>query len=79
MKTPQSVSTVARSLKHDSVCLDILDVIGAGATAKASLDWHEQWLQSEECSKARQEIADLHAHNANKAIDPAQEAEAKRL
>ncbi|KAI5479965.1 hypothetical protein MNV49_002255 [Pseudohyphozyma bogoriensis] len=38
----------------------ILEVIGAGAGAKATQDWHKLWKDSEECKVAEQEIEDYH-------------------
>ena len=37
----------------------MLDVIGAGATATTSQDWHNVWLKSEEAVKAKAELNDL--------------------
>ena len=39
----------------------MLDVIGAGATASSSIDWHEKWLQSNEFNLVQQEIDELHS------------------
>ncbi len=38
----------------------MLEVIGAGATAKSSQDWHQVWSTSSECEKATQELNTIH-------------------
>ncbi|BFZ62298.1 Multidrug resistance protein [Saitoella coloradoensis] len=38
----------------------ILDVIGAGATASASQDWHQIWLSSPENQAVTQELNEMH-------------------
>src|SRR5690606_24728743 len=38
----------------------ILDCIGAGATAQATKDWHEVWLNSPEYQNTKKEIDELH-------------------
>ena len=39
----------------------MLDVIGAGATAVADKDWHQVWVESNECQSLGDEIDRLHA------------------
>ena len=39
----------------------MLDVIGAGATAIADKDWHQVWVNSNECQTLEVEIDQLHA------------------
>ena len=38
----------------------MLDVIGAGATASSSKDWHDAWLSSEERHRLIQDIGEIH-------------------
>ena len=40
---------------------NILDVIGAGATAVADRDWRQVWVDSKECQTLEDEIDQLHA------------------
>lgn len=39
----------------------MLDVIGAGATATSSVDWHEKWLHSSEAVQVQQQLDELHS------------------
>jgi ATP-binding cassette, subfamily G (WHITE), member 2, SNQ2 len=38
----------------------MLDVIGAGATATSTIDWHEAWKKSAESSALRVELDRIH-------------------
>ena len=38
----------------------MLDVIGAGATATSSTDWHSTWTQSKEAEQVQDEIEEIH-------------------
>ncbi|KAK0449820.1 pleiotropic drug resistance ABC transporter [Desarmillaria tabescens] len=38
----------------------MLDVIGAGATAKSTQDWHHVWRESSEFQEVQRQIADIH-------------------
>jgi ATP-binding cassette subfamily G (WHITE) protein 2 (SNQ2) len=38
----------------------MLDVIGAGATATVDRDWHEVWVNSQECQEATEELNTIH-------------------
>ncbi|KAF8519359.1 hypothetical protein BU17DRAFT_12033, partial [Hysterangium stoloniferum] len=38
---------------------DILDVIGAGTTARSSIDWHAAWRKSPRCREMRQQLDDI--------------------
>ncbi|GAA5983374.1 hypothetical protein JCM10908_000258 [Rhodotorula pacifica] len=59
----------ARSDKHcgerDNPAEYILDVIGAGATAKTDKDWHQLWTESEEAKKVHNEIEKFHEEKRN--------------
>lgn len=39
----------------------MLDVIGAGATATTSIDWHDAWLKSKEASDFKVQLEEIHA------------------
>ena len=41
----------------------MFDIIGAGATANCSVDWHEVWMASVEAEKTTLEIDSLCAHD----------------
>ncbi|KIY72686.1 pleiotropic drug resistance ABC transporter [Cylindrobasidium torrendii FP15055 ss-10] len=38
----------------------MLEVIGAGATAKVDHDWHQIWTNSKTCEEARRELEEIH-------------------
>ncbi len=38
----------------------MLDVIGAGATAHATADWHDLWCHSDEARRVQNELEDIH-------------------
>lgn len=44
----------------------MLDVIGAGATAFSSINWHEIWKKSPEIKKVEQEIEEIHTKGKNR-------------
>lgn len=50
----------------------MLDVIGAGATATTSFDWHNIWKSSPESDKLQKDLNDIHSEGRNR---PAVEAE----
>lgn len=58
-------------LRHELLVLtdpthaDILDVIGAGATAKTDKDWHSLWKESDEAKKVHDQIAKFHEEKRN--------------
>lgn len=43
----------------------MLDVIGAGATAYSSINWHETWNRSPEAIKVTQDIEEIHTIGRN--------------
>ena len=49
----------------------MLDVIGAGATATSTIDWHDVWKRSPEATATAQEIQRVHTEGRNR---PAVEA-----
>ena len=46
----------------------ILEAIGAGAGAKATLDWHRMWKESEEFQATQSQIDDYHSQSAGRSI-----------
>ncbi|KAF9025650.1 pleiotropic drug resistance ABC transporter [Hymenopellis radicata] len=51
----------SRPCRHDENPAEfMLEVTGAGATAKSSQDWHQVWLNSAECEKAIHELDHIH-------------------
>lgn len=46
----------------------MLDVIGAGATASSSKDWHEIWINSPEAKALQRELDDIHEHGRNRPV-----------
>ncbi|KAH8118882.1 ABC-2 type transporter-domain-containing protein [Phellopilus nigrolimitatus] len=44
----------------------MLDVIGAGATATATIDWHSAWLKSEEATRMKEQIDQIHEEGHEK-------------
>ncbi|KAF8605578.1 pleiotropic drug resistance ABC transporter [Ceratobasidium sp. AG-I] len=40
----------------------MLDVIGAGATASSSIDWHTTWKSAPESTALERELVDMHEH-----------------
>lgn len=55
--------------RRDNPAEYILDVIGAGATAKADRDWHEVWKNSPEAIETKKEIKRLQAEYSGR-VDP---------
>ncbi|KAL4248575.1 ABC transporter superfamily protein [Abortiporus biennis] len=49
----------------------ILEVIGAGATARADQDWHEVWKNSNEAQQVQKEIEEIHAEGRSRPPPPA--------
>ncbi|KAH7106585.1 pleiotropic drug resistance ABC transporter [Auriculariales sp. MPI-PUGE-AT-0066] len=47
----------------------MLEVIGAGATAHATQDWHKIWLQSSERDEAGKELNEIHAKSSKTAVN----------
>jgi ATP-binding cassette subfamily G (WHITE) protein 2 (SNQ2) len=62
-------SGAAKCGKNDNPAEYILDVIGAGATAKADRDWHEIWKASPEASETVREIKRLQQEYAGRNND----------
>jgi len=46
----------------------MLDVIGAGATASTSIDWHETWKNSPEAAKLEDELQRIHAEGRSRPV-----------
>lgn len=44
----------------------MLDVIGAGATASSSVDWHDVWKKSAEAGQVQQQIETLHTEGRSR-------------
>jgi len=44
----------------------MLDVIGAGATATTTIDWHQMWKQSPEATSTAHEIQQIHQEGRNR-------------
>jgi ATP-binding cassette subfamily G (WHITE) protein 2 (SNQ2) len=44
----------------------MLEIIGAGATAKTDVDWHEKWKTSSEAQSVQDEIEHIHADGRQK-------------
>ncbi|ODQ51641.1 ABC transporter [Saitoella complicata NRRL Y-17804] len=53
----------------------MLDVIGAGATAKADKDWHEVWEQSENKKRITEEIESIISKRRGNKLDAAGDSE----
>lgn len=62
-----SLSYPLHRLQLTSPCADILDVIGAGASAKSDKDWASLWNESEESKKVQREIDQFHAEKEGEA------------
>ena len=46
----------------------MLDVIGAGATASTSVDWHDVWKRSPEASSLQTQIEEIHTQGRAHAV-----------
>ncbi|KAF5330227.1 hypothetical protein D9611_010600 [Ephemerocybe angulata] len=51
---------------HENPAEYMLDVIGAGATASTSADWHKLWLQSPEATSTQEEIKTIISEGINR-------------
>lgn len=57
---------------------DILDVIGAGATAKTDKDWGQLWNESEEAKQVQQQINKFHEDKQGEASQADKSPDSKR-
>ncbi|EJD01720.1 uncharacterized protein FOMMEDRAFT_111764 [Fomitiporia mediterranea MF3/22] len=44
----------------------MLDVIGAGATATSTIDWHSAWMKSDEATKFKAQLDEIHEEGRKK-------------
>lgn len=61
-----------------STSSDILDVIGAGATAKTDKDWGQLWNESEEAKQVQQQINKFHEDKQGEASQADKSPDSKR-
>ncbi len=56
----------------------MLEIVGAGASGKATQDWHDVWKSSQEASDVQMELDRIHREKSNEQVDTGDNDEGRR-